>query len=127
MRSLRRSTSSCLDTQPCFHTPDTIHHSDRECSPLTDCTDDQYIAKEHTRTSDRVCVDLTHCTEDEFQATPPSKYADRVCKLFTECEVWEFVVPYMLGGISSEDHLTVSASPSQNAGYGALFCLFLWG
>jgi len=69
---------------------------DRACSPLRQCTNDEYISVNHTFNSNRVCQALTQCQTNQFEVTAPTNYTNRVCQTFKTCLPTQFYHPLVL-------------------------------
>ena len=58
-----------------------------ECKAATQCDGvSNYETKARTRSSDRVCSSITECADDEFQTRAPSKINNRECTKLQTCD-----------------------------------------
>ena len=68
--------------------------SDRECEPLTTCTDTEYQMAAPTQSTDRVCPEVSTChsfpefpSPTEFEFQPPTSTTDRRCHALAVCDM----------------------------------------
>lgn len=76
--------------------------SDRQCDPVTPCTENSFETRGATPTSNRQCMPLKKCElPDKIEVAPPTKangmfVSDRKCKDVTQCTIfrqYELVAP----------------------------------
>ncbi len=60
--------------------------SDRICSVLYVCADDEWEVTPPNYTSDRVCTIISSCAPNEYESVPATPTSDRVCSPVNDCD-----------------------------------------
>jgi hypothetical protein len=81
---------ACEDKTTCdastqYETLSATDSSNRQCSTLVQCTDEEYQTIAPTSTSNRECAELRICTVDEYQTAAPTAVSDRECADLSIC------------------------------------------
>lgn len=94
--NIQTEADRCQDLTVCragldYQTKAPTGTTDRECSPLTACSEEQYEAVAPEFDADRSCADLTVCQAGEFESEAATTSSDRKCSPCLSCKADQFL------------------------------------